>query len=86
MVLDVCLTQLPNLLDESQSYKFVHSSSFAEQLTAFEVVLSRASISRDPQMQLPIVLQVITCFNSFGSFFGLGILGSLSSSFSSPVM
>lgn len=34
LVLDVCLTHLPNLLDESQSYEYVHSSFFA----AFEVI------------------------------------------------
>lgn len=59
LALDVCLTQLPNLLDDCQTYEYVHSSFFAEQLTAFEVGLSRASISKKPQIQLPIVLQVL---------------------------
>ena len=58
LALDVCLVQLPDLL-ESQNYEYIHSSFFAEQLTAFEVGLSRASISKKPQIQLPIVLQVL---------------------------
>lgn len=59
LAVDVCLSQLPSLLDESKTYEYVHSSFFSEQLTAFEVGLSRASISKKPQIQLPIVLQVL---------------------------
>ena len=59
LAVDVCLTQLPSLLDESKPYEYVHASFFAEQLTAFEVGLSRAGIYKKPQIQLPIVLQVL---------------------------
>ena len=62
LAVDVCLTQLPALLaaEETRSgYEYKHSTFFAEQLTAFEVGLSRVGISKKPPGQLPIVLQVL---------------------------
>jgi regulator-associated protein of mTOR len=38
---------------------YKHSTFFAEQLTAFEVWLSKGTISKKPPEQLPIVLQVL---------------------------
>lgn len=62
LAVDVCLTQLPLLLraeETKTTYEYRHSTFFAEQLTAFEVGLSRVGISRKAPDQLPIVLQVL---------------------------
>ncbi|CAK8671187.1 unnamed protein product [Clavelina lepadiformis] len=57
---DVCLSQLPQLLsDDSSNYAFQNSQFFAQHLTAFEVWLSFGIEQRDPPEQLPIVLQVL---------------------------
>ncbi|XP_019699169.1 regulatory-associated protein of mTOR isoform X1 [Harpegnathos saltator] len=57
MALDLCLAQLPTVLDNEDRY--VHSSFFEDQLTAFQVWLTLGSQSRNPPEQLPIVLQVL---------------------------
>lgn len=54
--LDLCLSQLPAVLECEESY--CHSPFFEEQLTAFEVWLDMGSDQRSPPEQLPIVLQV----------------------------
>jgi regulatory associated protein of mTOR len=55
---EAALLQLPAVMADEQ--KFVASSFFREQLTAFELWLNNAGgISRAPPQQLPIVLQVL---------------------------
>ncbi|TPX34292.1 hypothetical protein SmJEL517_g02937 [Synchytrium microbalum] len=63
---DMCLSQLPALLaaqDGGPSYEYKTSTFFAEQLTAFEVWLSKGPISSSAPEQLPIVLQVLLSQN-----------------------
>ncbi|XP_065210456.1 regulatory-associated protein of mTOR isoform X2 [Planococcus citri] len=55
--LDLCLSQLPAVLECEDNYK--HSPFFEEQLTAFQVWLDMGSDQRNPPEQLPIVLQVL---------------------------
>lgn len=57
MALDLCLAQLPVVLESEDRY--VHSSFFEDQLTAFQVWLNLGSKNRSPPEQLPIVLQVL---------------------------
>ncbi|XP_071567767.1 regulatory-associated protein of mTOR isoform X2 [Temnothorax nylanderi] len=57
MALDLCLAQLPTVLENEDRY--VHSSFFEDQLTAFQVWLNLGSKNRSPPEQLPIVLQVL---------------------------
>ncbi|XP_020291270.1 regulatory-associated protein of mTOR isoform X2 [Pseudomyrmex gracilis] len=57
MALDLCLAQLPTVLENEDRY--VHSSFFEDQLTAFQVWLNIGSRARSPPEQLPIVLQVL---------------------------
>lgn len=57
MALDLCLAQLPIVLENEDRY--VHSSFFEDQLTAFQVWLNLGSKNRSPPEQLPIVLQVL---------------------------
>ncbi|XP_012221009.1 regulatory-associated protein of mTOR isoform X6 [Linepithema humile] len=57
MALDLCLAQLPTVLENEDRY--VHSSFFEDQLTAFQVWLNLGSKKRSPPEQLPIVLQVL---------------------------
>lgn len=62
LAVDMCLAQLPALLnadDGGPEVEYKHSSFFDEQLTAFQVWLSRGSVSLKPPEQLPIVLQVL---------------------------
>lgn len=56
LALDQCLGQLPHV---QAGRPFVHSSFFAEQLTAFQVWLKIGSERTSPPEQLPIVLQVL---------------------------
>ncbi|KAJ3416087.1 hypothetical protein HDV05_003056 [Chytridiales sp. JEL 0842] len=59
---ETCLSQLPGLLRAAEGgppVEYRHSTFFAEQLTAFEVWLSKGSISKGQPEQLPIVLQVL---------------------------
>ncbi|XP_078483485.1 regulatory-associated protein of mTOR-like [Ciona intestinalis] len=56
---DVCLSQLPQMLNEETKYVFKNSPFFAEQLTAFQVWLMLGIENRQPPEQLPIVLQVL---------------------------
>ncbi|TPX39231.1 hypothetical protein SeMB42_g04419 [Synchytrium endobioticum] len=63
---DMCLAQLPVLLaaqDGGLPHDYKPCSFFAEQLTAFEVWLSKGPISTSPPEQLPIVLQVLLSQN-----------------------
>jgi regulator-associated protein of mTOR len=59
---ETCLSQLPALLKAAEGgppVEYRHSTFFAEQLTAFEVWLSKGAISKGHPEQLPIVLQVL---------------------------
>lgn len=57
---ETCLSQLPALIDEQNPQEYQNSSFFSEQLTAFEVWLSKGQVHRKrPSEQLPIVLQVL---------------------------
>ncbi|KAI9205108.1 raptor N-terminal caspase like domain-containing protein [Polychytrium aggregatum] len=59
---DMCLSQLPDLLAQEENgtaVEYQSSTFFADQLTAFEVWLTKGAISREPPEQLPIVLQVL---------------------------
>ncbi|CAG8437461.1 2822_t:CDS:2 [Diversispora eburnea] len=62
LAVDMCLAQLPSLLNAESGgpeVEYKHSSFFDEQLTAFQVWLSKGSVSQKPPEQLPIVLQVL---------------------------
>ncbi|KAI9355379.1 raptor N-terminal caspase like domain-containing protein [Zopfochytrium polystomum] len=58
---EMCLSQLPALLKagEGGGVEYKHSSFFSEQLTAFEVWLTKGAVSKGQPEQLPIVLQVL---------------------------
>ncbi|KAJ3062833.1 hypothetical protein HDU98_001330, partial [Podochytrium sp. JEL0797] len=56
---EMCLYQLPDLLKNPTTVQYQHSSFFSEQLTAFEVWLSKGPIAKSHPEQLPIVLQVL---------------------------
>ncbi|KAJ3123892.1 hypothetical protein HK100_011450 [Physocladia obscura] len=55
---EMSLYQLPDLL-KNPSAQYQHSSFFSEQLTAFEVWLSKGPIAKSHPEQLPVVLQVL---------------------------
>ncbi|CAJ0651147.1 10538_t:CDS:2 [Entrophospora sp. SA101] len=62
LAVDMCLSQLPALLNSDKNggdVEYIHSTFFDEQLTAFQVWLSKGSVSQKPPEQLPIVLQVL---------------------------
>eukprot|EP00208_Stichococcus_sp_RCC1054_P007598 CAMPEP_0206138336 /NCGR_PEP_ID=MMETSP1473-20131121/3245_1 /ASSEMBLY_ACC=CAM_ASM_001109 /TAXON_ID=1461547 /ORGANISM="Stichococcus sp, Strain RCC1054" /LENGTH=580 /DNA_ID=CAMNT_0053531735 /DNA_START=190 /DNA_END=1929 /DNA_ORIENTATION=+ len=60
MAAEMCLLQLPSLLESPQpDADFKASPFFAEQLRAFELWLEAGSQRRRPPEQLPIVLQVL---------------------------
>lgn len=59
LTVDICLTQLPGLLEECSNVQYRHSPFFSEQLTAFQVWLSVGAQSGCQPEQLPIVLQVL---------------------------
>ncbi|KAK3372029.1 raptor N-terminal caspase like domain-containing protein [Podospora didyma] len=63
LAVDMALAQLPMLERKEREgieYEYVNSSFFTEQLTAFEVYLTRGDArSRKPPHQLPVVLQVL---------------------------
>ncbi|KAI8821522.1 raptor N-terminal caspase like domain-containing protein [Fimicolochytrium jonesii] len=59
---DFCVAQLPALLSgdkDGKTAEYQNSTFFAEQLTAFDVWLSKGLTAEDPPEQLPIVLQVL---------------------------
>ncbi|KAJ3276836.1 hypothetical protein HDV01_002891 [Terramyces sp. JEL0728] len=56
---DHYLAQLPNLLSNNSQVEYKLSTFFSDQLSAFEVWIKRGSISKEPPLQLPIVLQVL---------------------------
>ncbi|KAL2019584.1 hypothetical protein VTK56DRAFT_9481 [Thermocarpiscus australiensis] len=60
---DMALAQLPMLEKketEGVPYEYVNSTFFTEQLTAFEIYLTRGdALSQKPPEQLPVVLQVL---------------------------
>ena len=58
MAAEMCLLQLPALLNGESEAEFRPSPFFAEQLTAFELWLAHGSAQKQPPEQLPIVLQV----------------------------
>ena len=57
MAAEMCLLQLPALLNNDPEAEFRPSPFFAEQLTAFELWLAHGSAMKQPPEQLPIVLQ-----------------------------
>ncbi|CAL8465312.1 g4847 [Coccomyxa elongata] len=59
MAAEMCLLQLPALLNGDPEAEFRPSPFFAEQLTAFELWLAHGSAMKQPPEQLPIVLQVL---------------------------
>ncbi|KAG6028895.1 hypothetical protein E4U41_000542 [Claviceps citrina] len=63
LTVDMALSQLPMLErkeSEGVDYEYQHSSFFKEQLTAFDVYLTRGeALAQRPPDQLPIVLQVL---------------------------
>ncbi|KAK3330581.1 raptor N-terminal caspase like domain-containing protein [Apodospora peruviana] len=63
LAVDMALSQLPMLEKkeaENIEYEYVNSSFFTEQLTAFEIYLTRGdAMSQKPPDQLPVVLQVL---------------------------
>lgn len=62
LAVEMVLSQLPALIDQEEGrrqYEYLHSTFFAEQLTAFEVYLSSGPTEKNPPDQLPIVLQVL---------------------------
>lgn len=59
LTLDICLTQLPDLIDDPSAEFKQHSPFFSEQLTAFEVWLEFGTENKKAPEQLPIVLQVL---------------------------
>ncbi|KAJ3386492.1 hypothetical protein HDU84_001508 [Entophlyctis sp. JEL0112] len=56
---EMCLYQLPELLKTPSTTQYQHSAFFSEQLTAFEVWLSKGPIAKSRPEQLPILLQVL---------------------------
>ncbi|KAI1140845.1 raptor N-terminal caspase like domain-containing protein [Hypoxylon sp. FL0543] len=63
LAVDLALAQLP-MMERKESegieYEYQSSSFFAEQLTAFEIYLSRGdAMQKKPPEQLPVVLQVL---------------------------
>ncbi len=70
LAVDVSLSQLPAILEESASRSdhrqrppaYRASTFFEEQLTAFEVWLKHGDENRPPPEQLPIVLQASLFF------------------------
>ncbi|KAL2263423.1 hypothetical protein VTK26DRAFT_6884 [Humicola hyalothermophila] len=63
LAVDMALAQLP-MLEKKETegipYEYVNSTFFAEQLTAFEVYLTRGdALAQKPPEQLPVVLQVL---------------------------
>ncbi|KAK3335431.1 raptor N-terminal caspase like domain-containing protein [Cercophora scortea] len=63
LAVDMALSQLPMLEkkeEEGIEYEYVNSSFFTEQLTAFQIYLTRGdALSQKPPDQLPVVLQVL---------------------------
>ena len=59
MAAEMCLLQLPDLLQGDGSKEYQPSPFFSEQLTAFELWLEHGSADKTPPEQLPIVLQVL---------------------------
>lgn len=63
LAVDMALAQLPALEKketDSTEYEYVNSSFFTEQLTAFEVYLTRGdAVAQKPPDQLPVLLQVL---------------------------
>ncbi|KAF2643093.1 WD repeat-containing protein-like protein mip1 [Massarina eburnea CBS 473.64] len=62
LAVELILAQLPDLQAEARGekeYVYRHSDFFSEQLTAFEVYLSRGAVEQQVPEQLPIVLQVL---------------------------
>jgi hypothetical protein len=66
MAAEMCLLQLPALLNGDPEAEFRPSPFFAEQLTAFELWLAHGSAMKQPPEQLPIVLQasLVPCMES----------------------
>ncbi|KAL0035168.1 hypothetical protein WJX79_004418 [Trebouxia sp. C0005] len=59
MAAEMCLLQLPDMLESEVEVEFQPSPFFNEQLTAFELWLEHGSDEKKPPEQLPIVLQVL---------------------------
>ena len=59
MAAEMCLLQLPGLLEGDSTREYMPSPFFGEQLTAFELWLDHGNVEKKPPEQLPIVLQVL---------------------------
>ena len=62
LAMDGVISQLPAILAGEEGgppYEYQNSNFFSEQLTAFDVYLSKGATQQDPPSQLPIVLQVL---------------------------
>jgi regulator-associated protein of mTOR len=59
LALDICITQLPEILNAQNPKEFVTSGFFSEQIEIFDVWLKYNGNSKTPPEQLPIVLQVL---------------------------
>jgi regulator-associated protein of mTOR len=56
---DQCLSQLPGILNQKNPQEYKLSSFFTDQLSAFEVWIKKGGVTKEPPLQLPIVLQVL---------------------------
>ena len=62
LAMDGVICQLPAILGAEEGgppYEYQNSNFFSEQLTAFDVYLSKGATAQDSPSQLPIVLQVL---------------------------
>ncbi|XP_035218462.1 regulatory-associated protein of mTOR-like isoform X2 [Stegodyphus dumicola] len=59
LAVDLCLAQLPGILEDPLHVNYSYSPFFSEQLTAFQVWLSSVHNHNSVPEQLPIVLQVL---------------------------
>lgn len=60
LAVDMALAQLPMLENKAIDYEYQPSTFFAEQLTAFEIYLTRGdALAKKVPEQLPVVLQVL---------------------------
>ena len=59
LALDMCISQLPQVLNEKNSKEFVSCGFFSEQIEIFDLWLKYNVNSRVPPEQLPVVLQVL---------------------------
>ncbi len=59
LALDMCISQLPHVLNEKNPKEFVSCRFFSEEIEIFDVWLKYNVNSRSPPEQLPVILQVL---------------------------